>query len=316
MSEAESKTKKLVLQIGSLNDEIKQTVLQVNQIHKDRDQSLAELSELMSRKGQLRSEIFKAKDDLASLNFKIKEESVEYETRKKSKEEELIRIISNLTDKIQNLETEIIKVQEKKSKETDLLKDYEQKRKTALELANAAKDEFKVVKSKLDNVVKDCQQSETKLNNLEQEFSKLSLSQIRLLEDISFNNSLLRETTNNVKGKINFVSELESKVYLLEEAYQNRLAELRKITQEYVNLTEKSKTDKEDMEIDRNELETEKLEFRGYKEKSKKEIDLGYVGLENVRKEYKTKFKDLEIIKTRLIRKWKELYKDVPFPKV
>ena len=85
MNDQERKINNLVLQLGSLNDEIKQTVIQVNHFHQEREKILIEIENLEKEKKRIRLEILKVNDDLRSLVFSIKSELVALEKNSKER---------------------------------------------------------------------------------------------------------------------------------------------------------------------------------------------------------------------------------------
>lgn len=306
----------LALQLGSLNDEIKDTIGQINHFHQERENLLSGIEQLELRKGVLRDEVLKKKNELELLTTTIREtivkekkdsaqrreqidkEVYEYElkrdTAKKEKDDALSKIKSVLSEKAfakQAAEQAIASYEQAKIRES---KQTAQLRLAETQMRDSAKE----------------------IERAEKHYEILSFSQTKLFEQIGTHGRTLKQLIVKAEAKRLIVSRLEELTFSLREALQTKSKQLKVLNAEYLSVSKALDQSHTDFARQAEDLKRAKSEFVNYRERELERIRKGDENVLALKKDYEKKQKDIRIVAARLKKLWAANNPKVSFPNI
>lgn len=305
----------LKLQLGSLNDEIKQTVAQINHLHQERDKFLVEIDEARSTLSQTRQAVLKAREDLSALLLTIKNDSEDFVKSSNLKEAALNLKITDLQEKVSNISEQADSYEKKRVKAlADKIK-AEDEEKLADGQAHKSKQEAGKLQLKLDSLRFELKELLSKCTQASSEYERLTLSQSSILKQITTGETLLRVLNEKTAKAREITANFESQIYSLEDTISGKEREHREITNQLKAIELSFNLTKKKLEQTEDKITLEKTEHAKWLQETKTKAD------ENFRKtvqridDLEQRKKDLKVVEDRLRKLWKQ-NSNLPFPKL
>lgn len=312
----ENKAEQIRNQVSSFNDELKQTVVQVNHFHQERDKLLSEIELLNSSIKQARQEDLKARNNSVQLLEQLKIESQNADRIFQDNKMAMETQLNSLKDAIKLNEAELTKIN---NRFISAISNRDEAIEQEIDSINKTKETKKILeteRNKLEILRNSVNIFQDKLNVIDKEYERVSLTQSALLEQIKYQESLLRKLLTDTDDKRKVLSKIEEKLYMSDKTFQAREQELKQINQNYQQIIKDGDLIKLNIKKELENLQQEKSVFNNYKIKESEIIKQGLITITGNLKDYQKKERDLNIVTARLKKKWKEINKDLPFPKI
>ena len=152
-----------------------------------------------------------------------------------------------------------------------------------------------------------------KLLKAQKEYGEQTISQTKLVQQISIQNSLLRDIVKKIDEKRTPLSKLEDQLYAVENTLQLRIRELNEVNSNYKENIQKLEEVQRSIKKEREVFYQEREESLNQISQIKSKVEEEQEGISLLKKDYDKKFKDLKVVEKRLRKLWP---KDKLFPRI